>query len=454
MKRKADCPQCQTTIRIPYEKEIIPNRQLEQQIDVYRECRDPMRASLVRLDVLEKEKATTTSQKGTKRSAEEVMDSNGNDELNGMSKRAQRAVARCEVHSSLGSDDVMEDDNESDGDCNELPQQQQQQQHVLKRKPTISYHNMNKKKLIDICQREGLSTVGNETELRHRHSDYITLFNSECDSYHPRSVKELRTEIKNREMSIKREAGQAGPKQQYTLLQQLAYSVEARNGGSIDKLTTSNVAFDTKLNTKYAELIASVKKRDTRRTTTTTTSKEDTVIEHDISLAQNVSVEQKGNYKCLHDTPSLENHLDDDVRLACASKCQPLDVDGGSQCNGKISPSVTLTYDKMKMAEKKSDLATTNSTEKCASSNKATNKLKSNPTTTATTTTIAPGTRIQNLGPWICDACTYNNVRNITRNSRCEMCNTVRSRVLDSDQRCSSSAATTMNDVEIVNIDC
>ena len=448
MKRKVDCPQCQTTIRIPYEKEIIPNRQLEQQIDVYRKCRDPMRASLVRLDVLEKEKAITTSQKGTKRSAEEVMDSIGNDELNGMSKRAQRAVARREVHTSLGTD-VMKDDSESDGDCNKLLQQQQQ--HVLKRKPTISYHNMNKKKLIDICQREGLSTLGNETELRYRHSDYITLYNSECDSEHPRSVKELRTEIKNREMSIKREAGQAGPKQQHTLLQQLANSVEARNGGSIDRLTTSNIAFDTKLNNKFVELIASVKKRDNCQTTTTSLT-EDTVVEHDISLAQNVSVEQKGNYKCLHDTPSLENHLDDDdVRLACASKCLPLDK--GSQCNDIVSPSVTLTYDKMRMAEKKSDL-TTNSTEKCASSNKAANKLKSNPTTTATTTTIAPGTRIQNLGPWICDACTYNNARNITRNSRCEMCNTVRPRELDSDQRCSSSAATTMNDVEIVNIDC
>jgi hypothetical protein len=69
-------------------------------------------------------------------------------------------------------------------------------------------------------------------------------------------------------MSIKREAEHAGPRQQHTLLQQLTNSVEARNGGSIDRLTTSNIAFDTKLNTKFAELIALVKMRDTRRTTT------------------------------------------------------------------------------------------------------------------------------------------------------------------------------------------
>jgi hypothetical protein len=403
-----------------------------------------MRASLVRLDVLEKEKAITTSQKGTKRSAEEVMDRNGKDELNGMSKRAQRAVARREVHPSLGTD-VMKDDSESDGDCNELPQQQQQQQHVLKRKPTISYHNMNKKKLIDICQKEGLSTLGNETELRHRHSDYITLYNSECDSEHPRSVIELRTEIKNREMSIKREAEHAGPRQQHTLLQQLANSVEARNGGSIDRLTTSNIAFDTKLNAKFAELIASVKMRDTSRTTTLSLN-EGTVVEHNISLAQNVSMEQqqqqKGNNK------SLENLHEDDEKLACAST-----RDGVSQCNGNVSPSVTLTSDKMKMADEKSDLlATASPIEKYASSNKATKKLTFT-TSTATTTIAAPATRIQNLGPWICDACTYNNVRNITRNSRCEMCNTVRPRVVDSEQRCSSSATTT-DDAEIVNIDC
>lgn len=433
MKRKADCPQCQTTIRIPYEKEIIPNRQLEQQIDVYRKCKDPMRASLVRLDVLEKEKALT-SQKKTKRSAQEMMDSNGREELNGLSKRTQRAVARREVIASLDSD-VMKDDNENDEECNEPPQQKQQQHHVLKRKPTISYHNMNKKKLIDICQKEELSTVGNEKELRHRHSDYITLYNSECDSDHPRSVKELRNEIKNREMSIKREAEQVGPRQHYTLLQQLANSVEARNGGSIDRLTTSNVAFDTKLNTKFAELIASVKMRDTGRRT---------IVEHNISMTQNVSVEQKGNSMCLHDSTSLENyHDDDDVRLACSLKGQPT-------TNDIVLPLVTVESSD-KMAENKSDVWATSSSGKCASSNKATKKLTL--TTTTTTTTIAPATRIQNLGPWICDACTYNNVRNIARNSRCEMCNTVRSRVVDSEQQCSSTATST-NDAEIVNIDC
>ena len=71
------------------------------------------------------------------------------------------------------------------------------------KKPTVSYHSMNRKKLVDLCQKEGLDVTGNETELKHRHSYFITLYNSECDSEHPKPVKELLKEVKNREKAIK-----------------------------------------------------------------------------------------------------------------------------------------------------------------------------------------------------------------------------------------------------------
>jgi len=69
----------------------------------------------------------------------------------------------------------------------------------LQRKPPVSYHNMNKKKLVELCSREGLDVTDNETQLKQQHSDFIILYNSECDSDFPRSVKELVKELRNRE---------------------------------------------------------------------------------------------------------------------------------------------------------------------------------------------------------------------------------------------------------------
>ena len=85
----------------------------------------------------------------------------------------------------------------------QLTKKSQQQKLLIKRKPTVSYHNLNKKKLVELCTKEGLPSTGKEDELKQRHSDFITLYNSECDSDHPRSVNELIRELKQREKFIK-----------------------------------------------------------------------------------------------------------------------------------------------------------------------------------------------------------------------------------------------------------
>lgn len=235
MKRKADCPQCHAAVRMPgstdYERGIVPDKQLEQRVDVYERCRDRLRERLVRLDVLEKERASgmPTTQDDHDDGGAGVgrrPSSRGGRERGTARrpspKRARKATARDVYYSHAGESgsDVDDDydDDEGDGDYDDAsnskishdraaaerarPQPPQQQQ-PLKRKATVSYHAMNRKKLVDICRGEGLSTHGNEAELKQRHSDYITLYNSECDSEHPRSVKELLGEIKSREMSIK-----------------------------------------------------------------------------------------------------------------------------------------------------------------------------------------------------------------------------------------------------------
>ncbi len=208
MKRKVDCPKCNEPVRMPgssdYEKGILPNKQLEQLVDAYTLCRDQIRDHLVRLDLLEKEKAVgedmaALSNKVCKH--DEVLTK---DREIRSSKRIRTMVTKADHSSDTDFDDDDDAGVYLDQRNLKIPARTMTQgQHQLKRKPTVNYHSLKKKQLVELCQKEGLSTHGNDTELKKRHSDFTTLYNSECDSAHPRSVKELLAEIRNRESSIR-----------------------------------------------------------------------------------------------------------------------------------------------------------------------------------------------------------------------------------------------------------
>ena len=72
----------------------------------------------------------------------------------------------------------------------------------VKRRTALKYHGLKKKKLLELCQAEGLSTLGDEATLIQRHKDFCLLVNSECDSENPRSEDELRRILAQREHSI------------------------------------------------------------------------------------------------------------------------------------------------------------------------------------------------------------------------------------------------------------
>jgi E3 ubiquitin-protein ligase RAD18 len=67
------------------------------------------------------------------------------------------------------------------------------------KRPATYYNQLSLQKLREKCKQEGLSTLGNEKTLKARHQEYITLYNSECDSLTPRSPSELVREIAMRE---------------------------------------------------------------------------------------------------------------------------------------------------------------------------------------------------------------------------------------------------------------
>jgi Zinc finger, C3HC4 type (RING finger) len=72
-----------------------------------------------------------------------------------------------------------------------------------KKIPKTFYNGMKRKKLQEKCRELGLSDQGTDHELKSRHQDYVTLYNAECDSLHPRSPLELVRMIHEREKAIR-----------------------------------------------------------------------------------------------------------------------------------------------------------------------------------------------------------------------------------------------------------
>jgi hypothetical protein len=254
-------------------------------------------------------------------------------------------------------------------------------------------------------------------------------------------------------LSQKREAEQSGPKQHRVLIKHLADSLEAYNGGSIDRLTTTNPAFDAKFNNRYAELIASVKERGGRA------SSDDG--ERRVPAARNDGVKRKSD--CGLDGEKSAIHKDGGSQTAFTPSRGLIMVasDAGGVDDEAISPSVSTdsektveTPQKIRNNRKGSSSPPPGSKKKTAGnrvSSKKSTPLDKEPDShsafAAASFAATSSARISSLGPWVCDACTFDNLRNISRNSRCEMCDSVRPKESASDYR-------KFKDVEVVNIDC
>ena len=153
--------------------------------------REGLRSSLAKLDVLEK-----GQQCGEKRKSED-------DGKERSSKRACRNASKVTKY-----DCYSDSDNDADEDYMQQPKSAavkavNKPKVTLQLKTVTNYHGLKRKKLVEICSKEGLPTNGTDEELKKRHSEFITLYNSECDSEHPRSVHELVKEIKKRESGRK-----------------------------------------------------------------------------------------------------------------------------------------------------------------------------------------------------------------------------------------------------------
>lgn len=135
----------------------------------------------------------------------------------------------------------------------------------LKRKASTRYHKMKRKKLVELCENEGLWTTGTDNELKERHKNFVLLYNAECDSTHPRSHAEILEEFTNREkarIECKKQENMSGVNKHNIYVNRI---MEASHDDYVGKITSGNKEFDATMNANFARLIEEAKARKKRK---------------------------------------------------------------------------------------------------------------------------------------------------------------------------------------------
>jgi hypothetical protein len=288
-------------------------------------------------------------------------------------------------------------------------QQQQQNQTLHTRKPTISYHGLKRKKLIELCQKEGLATYGSDHELKQRHADFIMLYNAQCDSQHPMSGKEVVDEIMKQEKCLKREAAEAfknGSCQHSVYMKQLAENMSGgvEEGGR--NVTTGSKTVDKDMNAAYKSMIERLKARK-----------------------QGEKLSGGNVPRCILDATAATNDITDDSKPRAAET--ESGAGGGSGGGGGAAAAIATSSTSSAMSaafanEDTQHISFPNDTKpKTTPSKKST--LSSSKKTRATASSSAKNPSVvAALGMWKCTACTFENHKYIVTNALCEMCNTPR----------------------------
>mmetsp|Transcript_32476 Transcript_32476/g.63592 ORF Transcript_32476/g.63592 Transcript_32476/m.63592 type:complete len:378 (-) Transcript_32476:147-1280(-) len=150
---------------------------------------------------------------------------------------------------------------------------------------------MKRKQLLELCRKENLSTTGSDMELKRRHEDWILLYNSECDSAHPRPVHELLKVLRAREAATKAEEMRSihnGSKRQESLFNRLQKS----SVGGSTKPSSGEESFDALVKKNYQDMIRDLKERKQKEKLKTIAVKEN-VDENDEVADQWKEEEQK-----------------------------------------------------------------------------------------------------------------------------------------------------------------
>ena len=406
-----------------YERAILPNKDMETAVDIYKRLRGELRGELVQLDLLRQEKsigllaANAECQKpgpASRKREENELQRTASFRRTRSSQRVRKTVMPCASgnESNSENDDVTEIDQDGDDDYNDdeevldAPDLDARKPASKKikvnppptRKSKTSYHGLKKKQLQQLCANEGLPTTGDESELKARHSEYIMLYNCECDSSHPRTVSELVKQVKANEKA-RRLAKARSNKNLSKGIKMLGSTVAEYNDGKIGKPTTGDLGLDAKMNANFKVLIANA-----RRSTKGGVGAE---CSSDIMKAATCPhAGKEGDAKL----PAMEN-LSNNRRATLEGRSPDTLSDSDRTVEVDCSPSKSGA----------GDVPTANNPEpRKVRTAKKTRQPNPRQDTTSSSS------RIASYGKWACPACTFVNEKNVTARTLCELCETPR----------------------------
>jgi hypothetical protein len=121
-----------------------------------------------------------------------------------------------------------------------------------------------------LCAQQGLSTQGTEKLLQERHSNFVLLHNSECDSFRPRSKTQLVQIIHQREKERAREQRKSVFDGDYRACMQRIYRERKRLGESKQNvkwntILSGNIQFDEEMANGFHKLKSELEERERER---------------------------------------------------------------------------------------------------------------------------------------------------------------------------------------------
>eukprot|EP00804_Cyclotella_cryptica_P023393 CCRYP_000532-RA/>CCRYP_000532-RA protein AED:0.40 eAED:0.40 QI:148/0.66/0.5/1/0.33/0.25/4/316/519 len=369
MKRECRCPECNQLIgtkkgQNDYENAILPNHHFENQLDIYKQMRDGLLSSFVRLDVLEKERTTRQKSEpingkmhehGGEGNIENKRHHDGEEKKERAPKRSCRKIAKTTTYDYSSDSDNDNDPDYESSQTHSQPSNKSKPKITLQRKTVVSYHGLKRKRL---------------------------------------ESAELLKEINKRETERKREATRAiqnGSQRHESYMNKLKKAVELRGKGSNTTLTSGDAAFDATMRNGFRELIQKGRAR-------MGDGKENNALDCGINATD--SVDPKAVDKC-----SLDMVKESPVTGDDSSATEPI---------SESSSPAAFASEKYELSQLTAANKQTPSTPRPPRQ-----KKKKSPSQTCTI-------KIIDAGPWTCARCTLRNERNTTAKARCELCDAPR----------------------------
>jgi Zinc finger, C3HC4 type (RING finger) len=214
MNRKTRCVSCNEPVDHRNDKCLVPNRALEKAVLAFTKLRGPLLQVLLLTTTTSRSvsSCTTTKAPGNNDGVAEVSYGTTTTETGRRRSRRLPSTSSSAAADSIDDDETEMGRHDQENNTNtatstttassskDAPTANNNRIIILRpKKAKPFYNNKTKKQLRELCHAAGLPDHGSDDELRQRHQNYITLYNDECDSVQPLSVRDIVATIIRRE---------------------------------------------------------------------------------------------------------------------------------------------------------------------------------------------------------------------------------------------------------------